>query len=124
MTNRDYLRGLSNKELAELLKGSKICSLMEWCPSYVDCGKCIKEWLDAKRETSVEKGQIRETDSIKWLVTSVDVDRINCSMLSEGGAIRDISTDVVDNWKIVTDETAEVFYDRVFNKLKKKEIEI
>ena len=124
MTNRDYLRGLSNKELAELLKGSKICSLMEWCPSYVDCGKCIKEWLDAKREISVEKGQIRETDSRKWLVVTMSVNRDNCLMLSETGAIRDISTDVVDNWKIVTDETAEVFYDRVFNKLKKKEIEI
>ena len=120
MTNRDYLRGLSNKELAELLKGSKICSLMEWCPSYVDCGKCIKEWLDAKREISVEKGQIRETDSRKWLVVTMSVNRDNCLMLSETGAIRDISTDVVDNWKIVTDETAEVFYDRVFNKLKKK----
>ena len=134
MTNRDYLKELSNEKLAELLKGSKICSLMEWCPNYDDCGKCIKEWLDAKRETSVEKGQIRETDSIKWLVTSVDVDRINCSMLSEGGAIRDYPTDVVDTWKIVTDDPIEAgaffnsvsddLHKEVYNDLKKLKKEI
>lgn len=49
----------------------------------------------------------------------MSVNRDNCLMLSETGAIRDIPTDTVDNWKIVTDETAESFYDRVFNKLKK-----
>ena len=134
MTNRDYLKGLNNEKLAELLKGSKICSLMEFCPSYVDCTKCITKWLDAKRETSVEKGQIRETDSIKWLVTSVDVDRINCSMLSEGGAIRDYPTDVVDTWKIVTDNPIEAgaffnsvsddLHKEVYNDLKKLKKEI
>ena len=120
MTNRDYVIGLDNEKLAELLKGSKICSLMEFCPNYGDCGKCIKEWLDAKRETSVKKGQIRKMDSIKWLVVTMSVNRDNCLMLSETGTIRDIPADTVDKWKIVTDETAEVFYDRVFNKLKER----
>ena len=98
MTNRDYLRNLSNEKLAELLK----------------------EWLDAKRETHVEKGQIRKMDSIKWLVVTMSVNRDNCLMLSGTGAIRDIPTDTVDNWKIVTDETAEAFYNRVLINLKRK----
>lgn len=117
MTNRDYLRGLSNEKLAELLKGSKICSLMEWCPNYDDCGKCIKEWLDAKREIDVEKGQIRETDSRKWLVVDVSTNHDNCLILSETGAIRYIPTDIVDTWKIVTDETEEVFCNRINNRI-------
>ena len=122
MTNRDYLRGLSNEKLAELLAGGDICNyLIETCPCPDgDCTKCITKWLDAKRETSVKKGQIRKMDSIKWLVVTMSVNRDNCLMLSETGVIRNIPTDTVDNWKIVTDETAEAFYDRVFNKLKKE----
>lgn len=118
MTNRDYLRGLSNEKLAELLKGSKICTcLIETCPDYDDCGKCIKEWLDAKRETSVEKGQIRETDSRKWLIVAVNTNHDNCLILSETGVIRYIPTDIVDTWEIVTDKTEEKFYDRAFYNL-------
>ena len=113
MTNRDYLKGLSNEKLAELLKGSKICSLMEFCPSYVDCGKCIKEWLDEKRKPNVEEGQIRETDSHKWLVGTISANRDICGMVSETGVIRYIPTDIVDTWKIVTDETEEMFYNRI-----------
>lgn len=121
MTNRDYLRGLNNEKLAELLKGSKICHcIRETCNDYDDCEKCIKKWLDAKRETHVEKGQIRETDLIKWLVVIMSVNRDNCIILSETGAIRDIPTDVVDTWKIVTDETEEMFYNKVYDNLKKE----
>ena len=115
MTNRDYLRNLSNEKLAELLKGSK--NMIELCPNYDDCAKCMKEWLDAKPKTSVKKGQIRKMDSIKWLVVTMSANHDNCLMLSETGTIRDIPTDTVDNWKIVTDETAEAFYDRVMNNL-------
>lgn len=117
MTNRDYLRNLSNEKLAELLKGSKICNMIELCPNYDDCAKCMKEWLDAKPKTSVKKGQIRKMDSIKWLVVTMSANHDNCLMLSETGTIQDIPTDTVDNWKIVTDETAEAFYDRVMNNL-------
>ena len=113
MTNRDYVIGLDNEKLAELLKGSKICSLMEFCPNYSDCGKCIKEWLDAKREINVEEGQIRETDSRKWLVIAVNTNRDNCLVLSEIGRIYDIPVDIVGTLKIITDETEEKFYDRV-----------
>lgn len=119
MTNRDYLRNLSNEKLAEVLnKSDDICTyLIETCPAYDDCDECIREWLDAKRETSVKKGQIRKMDSIKWLVVTMSVNRDDCLMLSETGTIRDIPTDTVDNWKIVTDETEEKFYDRVFYNL-------
>ena len=119
MTNRGYLRGLSNEKLAELLRGSKkICHCMiETCNDYDDCEKCIKEWLDAKREINVKKGQIRETDSRKWLVVAVNTNRDNCLMLSETGRVCDILVNVVDTWKIVTDETEEKFYDRVFYNL-------
>ena len=117
MTNRDYVIGLDNEKLAELLKGSKICSLMEFCPNYDDCGKCIKEWLDAKREINVEKGQIRETDSRKWLVVAVNTNRDNCLMLNETGRICDIPIDIVNTWKITTDEIEEKFYDKVFYNL-------
>lgn len=115
MTNRDYLRGLSNEKLAEFLKGSKICSLIEFCPNYDDCGKRIKEWLDAKREISVEKGQIREIDSRKWLIVAVNTNHDNCLILSETGVIRYIPTDIVDIWEIVTDETEEMFYNRIIH---------
>ena len=116
MTNRDYLRSLSNEELAELMVGEEeICDyLIKTCLD-CNCSKCIKKWLDTERIPNIEEGQIRETDSIKWLVTSVNVDRTNCSMLSEEGAIRDYPTDVVDTWKIVTDETEEMFYNKIIN---------
>lgn len=116
MTNRDYLRNLSNKELAELLNGSRIfdgdCMVCE----SGDCVKCITKWLNMERIPNVEKGQIRETNSCKWLVVTIDESRNNCLMLSEIGTIRDIPIDAVETWKIVTDETAEMFYNKIFNK--------
>ena len=54
MTNRDYLRGLSNEKLAELLAGGDICNyLIETCPDG-DCTKCITKWLEA--ESKSKKG--------------------------------------------------------------------
>ena len=49
----------------------------------------------------------------KWLVGIVSENRDTCGMVSEIGVIRDFPTDVVDTWKIVTDETEEMFYNRV-----------
>ena len=120
MTNRDYLKGLSNEKLAELLDGLKIFGVDCIVCDDGKCTKCITKWLDAKKETSVEKGQIRKMDSIKWLVVTMSVNRDDCLMLSETGTIRDIPADTVDKWKIVTDETAEAFYDRVLINLKRK----
>ena len=117
MTNRDYLRGLSNEKLAELLAGGDICNyLIETCPCPDgDCTKCITKWLEAERKPNVEEGQIREIDSHKWLVGIVSENRDTCGMLSEEGVIRDFPTDVVDTWKIVTDGTEEMFYNKAIN---------
>ena len=116
MTNRDYLRSLSNEKLAELLDEDIICDCMiKTCPDG-SCTKCVTKWLDTEREkTHVEEGQIRETDSHKWLVGSISANRDTCGMLSEEGVIREFPTDVVDTWKIVTDETEEVFYNKIIN---------
>ena len=118
MTNRDYLRSLSNEKLAELLDEDKICNRMiETCPDG-SCTKCVTKWLDTEREkTHVEEGQIREIDSHKWLVRIVSENRDTCGMLSEKGVIRYFPTDVVDTWKIVTDETEEMFYNKIINNL-------
>ena len=108
MTNMvDFLRELKldNKKLAEFLEESRICN----------CTKSVTNWLDTERETHVKEGQIRETDSRKWLVGIINENRDTCGMLSEEGVIRDFPTDVVNTWKIVTNETEEMFYNRVLN---------
>ena len=70
---------------------------------------------------NVKEGQIRETDSHKWLVGSISTNRDICGIISETGVIRYIPTDIVDTWKIVTDETEEMFYSKItynfYNKL-------
>ena len=119
MTNRDYLRGLSNEKLAELLDEDIICDkicdcMIKTCPDG-SCTKCVTKWLEAERKPNVEEGQIREIDSHKWLVGIVSENRDICGMLSEKGVIRYFPTDVVDTWKIVTDETEEMFYNRAIN---------
>ena len=67
------------------------------------------------RHRNVEEGQIRETDSHKWLVGIISTNREICGMVSETGVIRYIPTDIVDTWKIVTDETEEIFYNRIIH---------
>ena len=62
MTNRDYLRNLSNEKLAKLLNGLKIFNLDCIVCDDGNCTRCITKWLDAKRETSVKKRQIRKID--------------------------------------------------------------
>ena len=115
MTNRDYLRGLSNKELAEIMAGENICDcLIETCLD-CNCTRCITKWLDTERKPNVEEGQIRETDSHKWLVGIVSTNRDICGIVSETGVIRYVPTDIVNTWKIVTDETEEIFYNRIIH---------
>ena len=115
MTNRGYLRSLSNEKLVELLDEDKICNCMiETCPDG-SCTKCVTKWLEAERKPNVEEGQIREADLHKWLVGIVSENRDTCGMLSEKGVIRYFPTEVVDTWKIVTDETEEMFYNKIIN---------
>lgn len=66
-------------------------------------------------KTNVEEGQIRETDSHKWLVGIVSANRDICGIVSETGVIRYVPTDIVDTWKIATDETEEIFYNRIMH---------
>lgn len=115
MTNRDYLRSLSNEKLAELLNGFRIFDLDCIVCNDGNCTKCVTKWLEAQRVSNVEEGQIREINSHKWLVGIINENRDTCGMLSEEGVIRDFPTDVVDTWKIVTDETEDVFYNKIIN---------
>ena len=80
-----------------------------------NCTKCITKWLNTERKPNVEEGQIRETDSHKWLVGIVSTNHDICGMVSETGEIRYIPTDIVDTWKIVTDETEEIFCNRIIH---------
>ena len=73
-----------------------------------------------KEKPNVEEGQIRETDSHKWLVGSISANRDICGMLNEKGVIRYFPIDVVITWKIVTDETEEMFYSKITNDLYNK----
>ena len=115
MTNRDYLKRLSNDKLAELLDGLKIFGSDCIVCDDGKCTKCITKWLDTERKPNVEEGQIRETDSHKWLVGIVSTNREICGIISETGVIRYIPTDIVDTWEIVTDETEEMFYNRIIH---------
>lgn len=119
MTNRDYVMGLRDEELAELLNNNRVCDYVGTCPD-CDCIKCITKWLETERKPNVEEGQIRETDSHKWLVGSISANRDICGMLSEKGVIRYFPIDVVITWKIVTDETEEMFYSKITNDLYNK----
>ena len=57
MTNRDYVMGLSDEELAGLLNNNRVCNYVGTCPDY-DCIKCITKWL----ETEIKpKKEINET---------------------------------------------------------------
>ena len=114
MTNRDYMMGLSNERLARVLNELKIFDLdCNGCNG--DCIKCVTKWLETERKPNVEEGQIRETDSHKWLVGIVSTNRDICGIVSETGEIRYIPTDIVDTWKIVTDETEEIFCNRIIH---------
>ena len=116
MTNKDYLRSLSNEKLAELLVDEDIiCDCMIKTCLDGSCTKCVTKWLETQRVSNVEEGQIREINSHKWLVGIINENRDTCGMLSEKGVIRYYPTDVVATWKIVTDETEEMFYNKAIN---------
>lgn len=54
------------------------------------------------------------------MVGSISANRDICGMLSEKGVIRYFPIDVVITWKIVTDETEEMFYSKITNDLYNK----
>ena len=52
MTNRDYLRSLSDEKLAELLNEFRVFAFMV-CEDG-NCRECITNWLKAEREPKKE----------------------------------------------------------------------
>ena len=132
MTNRDYLKGLSNEKLAEFLKESKICSLIEFCPNYDDCGKCIKEWLEMERNPKVERGQMRRNpyNGCFWVILYVSEENGThnwCLGLDEHGNVARLSIDVVRTWllwnidKEKNADDVNKFLERLLNNLINKQ---
>ena len=58
MTNRDYLKTLSNEKLAELLNGLRIFDLDCIVCEDGKCTRCITKWLETERKP---KKEINET---------------------------------------------------------------
>ena len=121
MTNRDYLMGLSNKELAEFIWSNyddEICDCVEtsYCDSH-NCVDCIKNWLDTKRTLKVEKGQIRQAKpGIYYLILYVRNDG-ECIVLDDDGFIVKKLTRVVGTWKVVENVDVDEFLERICENL-------
>ena len=104
MTNRGYLRGLSNEKLAELIfsKKEEICDSMKTCCCN-NCLECIKKWLEMERTPKVEKWQIRKEpyQGCLWLILYVNEENgIHdwCMGVDEHGHISNLEVDVVRTW--------------------------
>lgn len=133
MTNRGYLRGLSNEKLAELLRGSKICHYMrETCNDYDDCEKCIKKWLEMERNPKVERGQMRRNpyDGCFWVILYVNEENGThnwCLGLDEHGNVARLSINVVRTWflwdidKEKNADDVNKFLERLLNNLINKQ---
>ena len=102
MTNRDYLRNLSNEKLAEFMgSNSEICNYMGTC--CCSCLKCIKKWLDMERKPNIEKWQMRRDPygGRFWLILHVGEENEThnwCLGLDEHGNVARISIDIVRTW--------------------------
>lgn len=118
MTNRDYLRELSNEKLAEFIwrGNSEVCDYMDSCP--YNCSKCIKKWLGMERErkSDVEKGQIRQADSGRCYLILMVTDT-ECLTIDEKGSISIRLKSVVETWLIRNDINIDEFVERIFNNL-------
>ena len=103
MTNRDYLRNLSDEKLAEFLKGNKICHCMrETCNDYDNCEKCIKKWLEMKRVLDVERGQIRYEAyrGCSWLILRANKKSNWCTILDKYGNVEKLAVGLVRTWDV------------------------
>ena len=116
MTNRDYLMGMSDRELAELLNGDRICDCVGTCPN-CDCTKCITKWLATERKPDVKKWQIRRSDTGRHYLVLYVKNSSECLISTENGVlvralIRDVST-----WDVVEDADVDEFLGRVLENL-------
>ena len=119
MTNRDYLRGLNNDRIAELIWSGgidKICKHMSYGCDGFSCTECIKEWLEEERKSDVKKGQIRQGDSGRCYLILMVADT-ECLIIDEKGNTSIWIKPFVDTWTIRNDISIDEFIERVFNNL-------
>ena len=127
MTNRDYLMGLNNEKLAELIfsKKEEICDAMKTCCCN-NCLVCIKKWLEMERSPKVKKWQIRKEphQGCLWLILYVNEENgIHdwCMGVDEHGHISKMAIDVVRTWIVWNVENKEdavnKFLERIFENL-------
>ena len=129
MTNRDYVIGLDDEKLAELIfsKKEEICDSMKTCCCN-NCLVCIKKWLEMERKPKVERGQMRRNpyNGCFWVILYVSEENgIHewCLGLNENGNVARLSVDVVRTWflwneeKEKNDDDVNKFLERLLNDL-------
>ena len=99
MTNRDYLRGLNNEELANAIGRCHLACEEMKCES-INCQKCCLKWLERERESDVKKWQIRREshEGYFWLILYVNEESNWCMGVNENGHISKMPTDIVRTW--------------------------
>lgn len=48
MTNADWIRAMTDEELAEFIGHSSLCNRIQrckWCDSHATCENCLEDWL-------------------------------------------------------------------------------
>ena len=110
MTNRDYVIGLNNEKLAELIfsKKEEICDSTKTCCCN-NCLVCIKKWLEMERNPKVERGQMRRNpyNGDFWVILYVGEENGThnwCLGLDEHGNVARLSIDVVRTWLLWDEE--------------------
>ena len=122
MTNRDYLMGLSNEELANAIGRCHMACEETKCES-IDCQKCCLKWLEKERGTDVKKWQIRGNsyEGCFWLILYVNKESNWCMGVDEHGHISKMAIDIVRTWIIWNVENKEdavnKFLERIFENL-------
>lgn len=117
MTNRDYMMGLSDRELAELIwSRNKICDSMH-CDCNDNCRKCIKKWLEMEREPDVKKRQIRRSDSGRCHLVFYVKNDDECLILTENGILVRTPTRDVGTWEVEENVDVDEFLERVIENL-------
>lgn len=122
MTNRDYLMGLSNEELAKAIgKCSMACNEMK-CES--DCQRCCLKWLEKERKPNVEKWQIRKEmyRNCFWLILYINEKSNWCMAVDEHGHISKIPINIVLHTWVVWDvkdkeNIVNKFLERIYENL-------
>ena len=121
MTNRDYLMGLSNEELANAFGRCYMVCEETKC-KWIDCRKCCLKWLEKERESDVMKWQIRrDSEGCFWLLLYVNEESYWCMGVDEHGHISKMAVGVVRTWIVRDVENKEdavnKFLERIFENL-------